>query len=124
MFRLFVRFTIKPTRAKRLFRIAHLFRNNGRIVPDGGGAKASNQLKLSGISSADRSSIVFESAAKPRTFLNDRSREFMSDFKVGDRVRILPGVATPFVGLDGTICEIRPHDQSIETMTQHFVVFS
>ena len=47
----------------------------------------------------------------------------MHDFKVGDRVRILPGVATPFVGLDGTICKIRPHDQGIETMTKHFVVF-
>ena len=35
----------------------------------------------------------------------------MHDFKVGDRVRILPGVATPFVGMDGTICEVRPHDQ-------------
>ena len=48
----------------------------------------------------------------------------MSDFKVGDRVRILPGVATPFVGMDGTICEIRRHDQAIETMARHFVVFS
>ena len=48
----------------------------------------------------------------------------MHDFKVGDRVRILPGVATPFVGMDGTICEVRPHDQGIETMTKHFVVFS
>ena len=34
----------------------------------------------------------------------------MSDFKVGDRVKILPGVATPFVGMVGTIFEIRPHD--------------
>ena len=48
----------------------------------------------------------------------------MSDFKVGDRVRILPGVATPFVGMDGTVCEVRPHDQAIETMARHFVVFS
>jgi transcription antitermination factor NusG len=48
----------------------------------------------------------------------------MSDFKVGDRVRILPGVATPFVGMDGTICEIRPHVEAIETMARHFVVFS
>ena len=48
----------------------------------------------------------------------------MSDFKVGDRVRILPGPATPFVGMDGTICEVRPHDQGIDTMTRHFVVFS
>lgn len=48
----------------------------------------------------------------------------MSDFKVGDRVRILPGVATPFVGMDGTICEIRPHERAIETMARHFVEFS
>jgi len=48
----------------------------------------------------------------------------MSDLKVGDRVRILPGVATPFVGMDGTICEVRPHDQGIETMTRLVVVFS
>jgi transcription antitermination factor NusG len=48
----------------------------------------------------------------------------MSDLKVGDRVRILPGVATPFVGLEGTISEVREHDQGIETMTKHFVVFS
>ncbi len=39
----------------------------------------------------------------------------MSDFKVGDRVRILPGVATPFVGMDGTISEVRPHERGIET---------
>jgi len=47
----------------------------------------------------------------------------MSDFKVGDRVRILPGPATPFVGMDGTICEVRPHDRGIETMQRHIVVF-
>ncbi len=48
----------------------------------------------------------------------------MSDFKVGDRVKILPGVATPFVGMDGTICEIRAHAEAIKTMARHFVVFS
>lgn len=48
----------------------------------------------------------------------------MSDFKIGDHVRILPGVATPFVGMDGIICEIRPHDQAVETMARHFVRFS
>lgn len=48
----------------------------------------------------------------------------MSDFKVGDRVRILPGVAIPFAGMDGTICEVRPHEQGIEAMTRHFVMFS
>ena len=48
----------------------------------------------------------------------------MSDFKVGDRVRILPGVAQNLVGLEGTICAVRPHDQGIETMARHFVMFS
>jgi transcription antitermination factor NusG len=47
----------------------------------------------------------------------------MSDFKVGDRVRILPGVATPFVGMDGTISEVRPHDLGNESMERHIVVF-
>jgi transcription antitermination factor NusG len=50
--------------------------------------------------------------------------DHMHDFKVGDRVRILPGVATPFVGLDGTICAVRPHDEGVETMTKLFVLFS
>ena len=48
----------------------------------------------------------------------------MSDFKVGDRVRILPGVAKNLVGLEGTICEVRPHDEGIEAMARHFVIFS
>jgi hypothetical protein len=26
--------------------------------------------------------------------------------------------------MDGTICEIRPHDEAVETMARHFVVFS
>ena len=47
----------------------------------------------------------------------------MSEFKVGDRVRILPRVATPFVGMDGTISEVRPHERGIETMDRHVVVF-
>jgi len=47
----------------------------------------------------------------------------MSDFKVGDRVSILPGVATPFVGMVGTISEVRPHERGIETMDRHVVVF-
>jgi len=47
----------------------------------------------------------------------------MGDFKVGDRVKILPGVATPFVGMDGTISEVRPHEAGIETMDRHVVVF-
>ena len=47
----------------------------------------------------------------------------MSDFKVGDRVRILPGPAPAFVGMDRTISAVRPHDRGIETMERHIVVF-
>jgi transcription antitermination factor NusG len=47
----------------------------------------------------------------------------VSDFKVGDRVKILPGIATPFVGMEGIIDEIQPHDEGIETMDRHVVVF-
>ena len=42
----------------------------------------------------------------------------MSDFKIGDRVRILPGVATPFVGMVGTISEIRPHEEFLELASE------
>lgn len=47
----------------------------------------------------------------------------MTEFKVGDLVRILPGVAIPYVGREGTIYEIRPHDSGIDTMERHVVVF-
>ena len=47
----------------------------------------------------------------------------MSKFKVGDRVKILPGVAIPFVGLEGTIYGVQPHDGGITTMDRHIVVF-
>ena len=47
----------------------------------------------------------------------------MSKFKVGDRVKILPGVATPFVGVEGTIYGVQPHEGGIATMDRHIVVF-
>ena len=47
----------------------------------------------------------------------------MEAFKIGDRVRILPGVATPFVGHEGIIDEVQPHDRGVETMDRHIVVF-
>jgi hypothetical protein len=47
----------------------------------------------------------------------------MSKFKVGDRVRILPGTAIPFVGVEGTIYGVQPHDGGITTMDRHIVVF-
>ena len=47
----------------------------------------------------------------------------MNEFKVGERVRILPGVATPFVGAEGIIHEVRPDDRGITTMDRHIVEF-
>ena len=47
----------------------------------------------------------------------------MTRFKVGDRVRILPVVATPFVGLEGTVHEVLPHDRDITTLDRYAVVF-
>ena len=47
----------------------------------------------------------------------------MSNFKVGDRVKILPGPAVPFVGVEGTIYGVQPHAGGIATMDRHIVVF-
>ena len=47
----------------------------------------------------------------------------MAEFKVGDRVKILPGVATPFVGVEGVIYQVRPHDGGVATMDRHIVEF-
>jgi transcription antitermination factor NusG len=47
----------------------------------------------------------------------------VNNFKVGDRVKILSGIATPFVGMEGTIDELQTHDEGIETMTCHILVF-
>jgi hypothetical protein len=47
----------------------------------------------------------------------------MTELKVGDRVKVLPGVATPFIGLEGIIQAVWPHDGGIATMDQHIVMF-
>ena len=47
----------------------------------------------------------------------------MSKFKVGDRVKVLPGITSPFVGAVGTIFEVQPNDRGIETMDRHIVMF-
>jgi transcription antitermination factor NusG len=47
----------------------------------------------------------------------------MAKFKVGDRVKILPGVGIPFVGVEGIIYQVRPHDGGVATMDRHIVVF-
>ena len=47
----------------------------------------------------------------------------MAKFEVGDRVKILPGMATPFVGSEGIIDELQPHDGGIATMDRLIVKF-
>ena len=52
----------------------------------------------------------------------DKERN-LKDFKVGDRVRIMPGVAVPFVGHEGTIQDVQPNDRGIEKMDRLVVMF-
>ena len=47
----------------------------------------------------------------------------MAEFKVGDRVKVLPGVAIPFVGVEGIIFEVRPNDGGVATLDKHIVQF-
>jgi hypothetical protein len=48
----------------------------------------------------------------------------MSRFKVGDRIKILSVVATPFVGLEGNIVEVQRQKQNINTLDCYIVVFA
>ena len=47
----------------------------------------------------------------------------MSKFKIGDRVKILPGAAVPFICVEGTIYGVQPHTGGITTMDRHIVEF-
>ena len=47
----------------------------------------------------------------------------MPRFKVGDRVKILPVSATPFVGLEGTIDEVLPNNRDITMLDRYTVIF-
>jgi transcription antitermination factor NusG len=47
----------------------------------------------------------------------------MPRFNVGNRVRILPEGASPFVGLEGTIEEVQPHNRDIVALDRYIVVF-
>jgi len=47
----------------------------------------------------------------------------MPRFNAGDRVKILPVIATPFVGLEGAVREILPHDRDITTLDRYTVIF-
>ena len=48
----------------------------------------------------------------------------MSRFKVGDRIKILSVMNSPFVGLEGEIVEVRIHEQSINTLDRYLVMFA
>ena len=48
----------------------------------------------------------------------------MSRFKVGDRIMILSVVHTSFVGLEGTIVEVRAQERNINVLDRYTVVFA
>jgi len=48
----------------------------------------------------------------------------MARFRVADRVKILSVVETPFVGLEGNICEVQLHEHSISVLDRYIVVFA
>ena len=47
----------------------------------------------------------------------------MSGFKVGDRIKILPVMDSPFVGLEGEIAEVQLHEKNINTLDRYVVMF-
>ena len=49
--------------------------------------------------------------------------KIMPRFRLGDRVRILPNTATPFVNLQGTIHDIQPHQLNVRTLDRYIVTF-
>jgi len=48
----------------------------------------------------------------------------MSRFKIGARVRILPEGATPFVGLEGIVHDVQPHDLNVNLLDRYRVEFT
>ena len=48
----------------------------------------------------------------------------MSRFKVGDRIKILSVVDTPFIGLEGDIVEVQRQKQNINILDRYVVVFA
>ncbi len=48
----------------------------------------------------------------------------MARFKPGDRVRVLPTVTSPFVGLDGVIDEVKPHPRNLTQLDSYTVRFN
>ena len=47
----------------------------------------------------------------------------MPRFKIGDRVRILPGMATQFVNLQGIVRDFKPHNLNVTTLDRYMVMF-
>jgi len=47
----------------------------------------------------------------------------MTRYQVGDRIKILPEIATPFSGLEGVIQEVKPHDRNITSLDRYTVLF-
>ncbi len=47
----------------------------------------------------------------------------VTKFKVGDHVKILTSVTTPFAGFEGIIHHLQPNDRGIETLDRHVVMF-
>jgi hypothetical protein len=48
----------------------------------------------------------------------------MARFKPGDRVRILPTGASPFVGLQGVIDEVKTHPRNLTQLDSYTVLFA
>jgi hypothetical protein len=47
----------------------------------------------------------------------------MTRYQVGDRIKILSEIATPFSGLEGLIQEVKPHDRNITSLDRYTVLF-
>jgi hypothetical protein len=47
----------------------------------------------------------------------------MPRFKIGDPVRILPDMATPFVNLKGIVHDFKPHERNVTTLDRYVVMF-
>jgi hypothetical protein len=54
---------------------------------------------------------------------SNESQTLVRRFKIGDRVKILPVIETAFVGLEGTVRQVLPHDRDIITLDRYGVEF-
>ena len=51
-------------------------------------------------------------------------KEEMSRFRIGDRIKVLSVVATPFAGLQGDVVEVVSQPQNIVALDRYTVVFA